>query len=72
MSTTVLMGIFTLVIGLVPFSKGFIATNAAFILIVFKALQGAIFGSDFIITNTYLSEIASKGERGFYCSFSQI
>ena len=72
MSTTVLMGIFTLVIGLVPFSKGFIATNAAFILIVFKALQGAIFGSDFIITNTYLSEIASKGERGFYCSFSHV
>jgi MFS transporter, MHS family, proline/betaine transporter len=67
-----LMGLATVFYCFLPFESGSFFRFYGHLLILFRLMQGVIFGSDILIANTYLAEIAPVKQRGFYSSFSQV
>lgn len=65
---TYLMASFTLFFSFLP-SKGPFVEYIPYFLVAFRALQGMIFGSSIVITNSYFAELAPTEKRGFYTSF---
>lgn len=68
---TYLMSIFTLFFAFMPTEGPFIQFIPYF-LIVFRALQGLVFGSSIVITNSYFAEITPSHRRGFFTSFTAV
>ena len=70
MTTIVLMGISTCLIGTVP---GFAAIGwaAPIIIVILRILQGLALGGEYGGAVTYITEHTEKANRGFYSSFVQ-
>ena len=69
--TTLLMGISTGLIGLLPTFET-IGVWAPVLLVLLRVCQGLGAGAEFGGASTLLAEHATPGRRGFYCSFSQL
>ncbi|MCA3749609.1 MAG: MHS family MFS transporter [Rubrobacter sp.] len=69
--TTLLMGISTGLIGLLPTYET-IGVWAPVLLTLLRVCQGLGAGAEFGGASTLLAEHAPRGRRGFYCSFSQM
>jgi MFS transporter, MHS family, shikimate and dehydroshikimate transport protein len=69
--TTLLMGISTGLIGLLPTFET-IGVWAPVLLVLLRVCQGLGAGAEFGGASTLLAEHAPPGRRGFYCSFSQL
>lgn len=67
----VLMCIPTILIGLIP-SYHTIGMLCPVLVVIIRLLQGLSVGGGYVGSMSYLTEIAPKGERGFYSSFVQI
>ena len=68
--TILIMGISTVVVGLLPTSNQ-IGISAAVILVALRMLQGLALGGEYGGAATYVAENAPAGRRGFYTSFIQ-
>lgn len=66
---TYLMATFTILFAFLP-TQGPLIKLVPYCLVVFRALQGMVFGSSIVITNSYFAEIAPPGRRGFFSSFT--
>ena len=66
--SVILMALGSFMIAAIP-SKETIGDFAILLLLVARLIQGLSVGGEYGIAATYLSELASKGNRGFYSSF---
>ncbi|TWP46764.1 MFS transporter [Lentzea tibetensis] len=66
-----LMAFGSLLIALTP-SFATIGVAAPILLVTARLLQGLSVGGEYSTSATYLSEVASKGKRGFYSSFQYV
>lgn len=66
-----LMAFGSLLIALTP-SFATIGVVAPILLVTARLLQGLSVGGEYSTSATYLSEVASKGKRGFYSSFQYV
>ncbi|GAA2774859.1 MFS transporter [Saccharopolyspora taberi] len=66
-----LMAAGSLVIALTP-TYGSIGMLAPVLLVAARLVQGISVGGEYSTSATYLSEVASKGRRGFYSSFQYV
>ncbi|PRY38203.1 MFS transporter [Umezawaea tangerina] len=66
-----LMALGSLMIALTP-SFATIGVAAPILLVTARLLQGLSVGGEYSTSATYLSEVASKGRRGFYSSFQYV
>jgi len=66
-----LMAFGSLMIALTP-SFATIGVAAPILLVLARLLQGLSVGGEYSTSATYLSEVASKGKRGFYSSFQYV
>ncbi|WNV88711.1 MFS transporter [Umezawaea sp. Da 62-37] len=66
-----LMALGSLMIALTP-SFATIGVAAPILLVLARLLQGLSVGGEYSTSATYLSEVASKGKRGFYSSFQYV
>jgi MHS family alpha-ketoglutarate permease-like MFS transporter len=66
-----LMALGSLMIALTP-SFATIGVAAPILLVTARLLQGLSVGGEYSTSATYLSEVASKGKRGFYSSFQYV
>ncbi len=70
MLISVLMMCFgSLLIGILP-TYATVGTAAPVLLLLARMLQGLSVGGEYGTSATYMSEVAIKGKRGFYASFS--
>jgi len=70
--TAFAMAISTFCFAVIPNSTHDLSSYAPIMLVVFKAIQGMIFGSDLIISKSYFAELAPKGKVGLYASLSPV
>jgi MHS family alpha-ketoglutarate permease-like MFS transporter len=66
-----LMALGSLMIAVTP-SFASIGVAAPILLVTARLLQGLSVGGEYSTSATYLSEVASKGKRGFYSSFQYV
>jgi MHS family alpha-ketoglutarate permease-like MFS transporter len=66
-----LMALGSLMIAVTP-SFASIGVAAPILLVTARLLQGLSVGGEYATSATYLSEVASKGKRGFYSSFQYV
>ena len=69
--SVILMALGSFMIAAIP-SKETIGDFAILLLLVARLIQGLSVGGEYGIAATYLSELASKGNRGFYSSFQYV
>ncbi|PAF44992.1 MFS transporter [Helicobacter sp. 11S02629-2] len=69
--SVLLMAISSLLIAILP-TKDHVGNYAILLLLAVRILQGLSVGGEYGIAATYLSEIATKGNRGFYSSFQYV
>ncbi|MCX2717485.1 MFS transporter [Helicobacter sp. MIT 21-1697] len=70
-TSVILMALGSFIIAALP-SKESVGDVAIFLLLVARLIQGLSVGGEYGIAATYLSELASKGKRGFYSSFQYV
>jgi MFS family permease len=68
---TYLMSSFTLFFAMIP-TSGNLMQFMPYFLVVFRALQGMVFGSSIVITNSYFAEVSPQSKRGFFTSFTAV
>lgn len=68
---TYLMASFTLFFALIP-QKGVFVSYIPYFLVIFRALQGMVFGSSIVISSVYMAEITPQDKRGFFTSFTAV
>ena len=66
-----LMALCSLMIALVP-SQAVIGMAAPIILVIARLVQGFATGGEYGTSATYMSEVAIKGQRGFFASFQYV
>ncbi|TCO53470.1 MFS transporter [Actinocrispum wychmicini] len=66
-----LMALGSLIITVTP-GYGTIGVAAPVILVIARLLQGLSVGGEYATSATYLSEVASRGKRGYYSSFQYV
>lgn len=64
----ILMGISTLIIGLVPVGTGIVDAIAVGIILLMRVLQGISFGAEFGTASTWVAEYAAKSKRRAFWS----
>lgn len=69
--SVVLMALGSFMIAVLP-SKELVGDFAIILLLIARLIQGLSVGGEYGIAATYLSELASKGKRGFYSSFQYV
>ncbi|GMA70668.1 MFS transporter [Leuconostoc litchii] len=69
--SVLIMAVGSLVIAITP-SYSTIGISAPIILILARLFQGLSLGGEYGTSATYLSEMASRGHRGFYASFQYV
>lgn len=69
--SVVLMSLGSFLIAALP-SKDTVGDFAIILLLIARLIQGLSVGGEYGIAATYLSELASKGKRGFYSSFQYV
>ena len=70
-ASMILMGVPTVLIGLIP-SYQTIGATAPILILCIRAFQGLSVGGEYAGSISYLFEIAEKKERGFYSSLVQV
>ncbi|PAF53653.1 alpha-ketoglutarate permease [Helicobacter sp. 13S00482-2] len=69
--SVILMGIGSFLIAILP-TKETVGDIAIIFLLIARLIQGLSVGGEYGIAATYLSELGSKGHRGFYSSFQYV
>ena len=69
--SVILMAVGSFLIAALP-SKESVGDLAIILLLIARLIQGLSVGGEYGIAATYLSELATKGRRGFYSSFQYV